>query len=54
MQGHFEDTVQLVYLSVSFMQGRLAEFGPPGLLLSASGIFAAMAQAAGIFEEHAH
>ena len=54
MQGHFEDTVGLFTVSVSFMQGRLAEFGPPGLLLSANGIFAAMAQAAGISEEHAH
>jgi ABC-type multidrug transport system fused ATPase/permease subunit len=34
------------------LQGRLAEFGPPSLLLNSNGIFAAMAQAAGITDMH--
>jgi len=33
-------------------QGRLAEFGPPALLLDSNGIFASMARSAGITVPH--
>jgi hypothetical protein len=35
-----------------FFQGRLAEFGPPALLLDSNGIFSSMARSAGITVPH--
>jgi hypothetical protein len=53
-RGPLYMNVSLLLLTskVFFFQGRLAEFGPPALLLDSNGIFASMARSAGITVPH--